>query len=120
VADSIDQLIDDVVVDAYGDDEQLWAFRQVFEDTTTFPFAAQVAGVDIQVTDIDYPGDERRALVAVCERAGERHTVALLDIVPSPTIDAGVRQLIDAYRRWAGAEPLPPHSVRPVGRDGRT
>ena len=30
--DVLDELIKEIVVDAYGDDEQLWAFRQVFED----------------------------------------------------------------------------------------
>jgi hypothetical protein len=28
----IDQLLEDILVDAYGEDEQLWAFRQTFED----------------------------------------------------------------------------------------
>ena len=30
--DELDALIDEIIVDAYGDDEQLWAFRQVLED----------------------------------------------------------------------------------------
>ena len=28
----LDELIEEITVDAYGDDEQLWAFRQAFED----------------------------------------------------------------------------------------
>ena len=30
--EAIDKLIEEITVDAYGDDEQLWAFRQAFED----------------------------------------------------------------------------------------
>jgi hypothetical protein len=29
------ELIEEITVDAYGDDEKLWAFRQVFEDNVT-------------------------------------------------------------------------------------
>jgi hypothetical protein len=114
MADAIDQLIEDVVVDAYGPDEQLWAFRQAFEDTATFPFAATIAGADIDVTDIDYDGDDHRGLLAVCRRDGQSHTVSLLDVVPTPSLTAVTRQLIDAYRRWAGAEPLPRPGGPPV------
>jgi len=35
VADEIDALILEIAVDAYGDDEQLWSFRQWFEDSAT-------------------------------------------------------------------------------------
>jgi len=33
--DELDALIDEIIVDAYGDDEQSWAFRQAFEDELT-------------------------------------------------------------------------------------
>jgi len=36
VPDALDRLIDGITVDAYGDDEQLWAFRQAFEDDVSF------------------------------------------------------------------------------------
>ncbi len=48
MGDSIDDLIEEVIVDAYGPDEQLWAFRQAFEDTAHFPFSGQVVGVDVR------------------------------------------------------------------------
>lgn len=116
MADAIDQLIDDVLVDAHGPDEQLCAFQQAFEETATFPFAGTIAGAAIDVTDIDYDGDDDRGLLAVCRRDGQRHTVSLLDVVPGPSLPAATRQLIDAYRRWAGAEPLPRPSGLPVQR----
>jgi hypothetical protein len=30
--DALDKMIEEITVDAYGDDEQLWSFRQAFED----------------------------------------------------------------------------------------
>ena len=33
----LDTLIEEIIVDAYGDDEQLWAFRQAFEDNAELP-----------------------------------------------------------------------------------
>ena len=38
VADKeVDDLIEEITVDAYGDDENLWAFRQAFEDNVDLP-----------------------------------------------------------------------------------
>ncbi len=77
--DQIDALIEEIVVDAYGAAEQLWSFRQVFEDTARFPFTAEVAGTDVEVIEIDFDGDDRHGLAAICRREGEHHRVALLD-----------------------------------------
>ena len=107
MGDEIDELIDEVTVDAYGEDEQLWAFRQAFEDEARFPFAGRVVGVDVQVESIDYAGEERRGLVAHCRRDRELHSVSLLDVAPIPPVHGQTRRLLDAYRRWSGADPLP-------------
>lgn len=107
MGDAVDDLIEEIVVDAYGDHEQLWSFRQVFEDNARLPFRGRVVGVDVEVTEVDFDGDERRGLVAVCRREGERHTVSLLDVTPAGPLPLETRQLLDAYRRWSGADPLP-------------
>ncbi len=104
--DEIDALIEEIVTDANGPAEQLWSFRQVFEDTARFPFAADVAGTAVDVIEIDFDGDERHGLAAICEREGERHSVALVDITPATSLTSDTRSLIDAYRRWTNAKPL--------------
>ncbi len=114
MSDEIDELIDEVIVDAYGEDEQLWAFRQAFEDEGRFPFTGQVVGVDVQVESIDYEGEERRGLIARCRRDQQLHVTSLLDITPSPPVHRQTRRLLDAYRRWSGADPLPPVAEAPV------
>ena len=35
--EELNDLVDEITVDAYNDDEQLWAFRQVFEDEVALP-----------------------------------------------------------------------------------
>lgn len=79
----------------------------MFEDTARFPFTAEVAGTDVEVIEIDFDGDDRHGLAAICRREGERHSVALLDITPSNSLTSDTRALIDAYRRWSNAKPLP-------------
>jgi hypothetical protein len=73
-----------------------------------------VVGVDIEVLEVDYDGDERRGLVARCRRAGGVHAVSLLDVSPIGPITLSTRELLDAYRRWSSAEPLPARR-HPVG-----
>jgi len=105
VADEIDALIAEIVVDAYGDDEQLWSFRQWFEDSATLPFRATVVGAGVEVLAIDYDGDDRRGLVARCMRDGQKHLVSLLDITPTGSVPTDTARLLAAYRRWAKAGP---------------
>lgn len=116
MGDDIDALIDDVTVDAYGAGEQLWSFRQAFDDTARFPFRATVVGAEVTVTGVDFDGDERRGLVALCQRAGESYTVSLIDITPAGPLPLETSQLIDAYRRWARASALHTAEAQPATR----
>ena len=54
MGDAIDDLIEEVIVDAYGPYEQLCSFRQVIEDTAAFPFVGRIIGVDVVVDEVDY------------------------------------------------------------------
>lgn len=106
MGDVIDELIEEIVVDAYGDYEQLSSFQVAFEEGARFPFRGRVVGVEVEVTGLDFDGDERRGLVALCHRAGEHHTVSLLDVTPTGPLPLATRRLFDAYRRWSGVAPL--------------
>ena len=46
---ALDELIEEITVDAHGEDEQLWAFRQAFEDNVTLPTEGSVVGEPVQV-----------------------------------------------------------------------
>jgi hypothetical protein len=58
------KLIEEITVDAYGDDEQFSAFCQVIEDEVDLPTEGFVIGVPVVVTEIDYDGNEMRGLTA--------------------------------------------------------
>ncbi len=40
----LDEMIEKIIVDAYDDDEQLWAFRQAFKDNVELPADGFVIG----------------------------------------------------------------------------
>jgi hypothetical protein len=42
--EDVDKRIKQITVNAYGDDEQLWAFRQAFEDDVALPVDGFVNG----------------------------------------------------------------------------
>src|SRR3990172_5815773 len=102
----LDELIEEITVDAYGDDEKLWAFRQALEDNVPLPSDGFVIGEPVSVTEIDYDGNERRGLTARCRREdGAEHVVAAADVV-LPQSSSGARH-VAAYRKWLGPEPYP-------------
>jgi hypothetical protein len=103
----LDELIAEITVDAYGEAEQLWAFRQAFEDNIEVPCEATVVGAPVQVLKFDYDGNERRGLTATCRRDdGTKHAVAAADVVMPPGTPGG--RYIAAYRKWMGLAPVRP------------
>ena len=50
---ALDEMIEEIIVDAYGDDEQLWAFQQVFEDDIELPADGFVIGEPVSLLGID-------------------------------------------------------------------
>jgi len=63
---AVDRLLEEILVDAYGEDEQLWAFRQAFVDEMPLPGEGTVIGEAVSVTRIDYDGNPQRGLRATC------------------------------------------------------
>ncbi len=103
----LDQLIEEITVDANSADEQLWAFRQAFEDDIAVPCEATVIGEPVQVMKFDYDGNDRRGLTARCQRAdGTMHVVAACDVLIPAGTPGG--QYVAAYRKWMGLPPLRP------------
>jgi hypothetical protein len=111
----LDRLIEEIVVDAYDDDEQFWAFRQAFEDNVAMPAEAFVVGEPVTVMTIDYDGNERRGLTARCRReAGLEQVIAACDLI-FPEGSTGARY-VAAYRRWLGIELHPQGSLSKTRR----
>lgn len=103
-----ESLLREWLVDAYGDDEQLWALREAAEELVPLPADAHVIGEPVTVTTIDYEGNTLRGLVASVRRPGDpqrSYTVALADVAfPEGSPGALV---VGAYRSWLGLTGLP-------------
>jgi hypothetical protein len=107
----LDDLIEQITIDAYGEDEQLWAFRQAFEENVTTPLNGFVIGEPVSVIEFDYDGNTLRGLTARCRRPdGSEHVVSVADVM-LPKQSIGGRH-IAAYRKWMGLKPLAPETTR--------
>lgn len=111
----LEELIDEIIVDAYGDHEQLCAFQQVMDDEIPLPADGFVIGEPVSVVEIDYDGNEPRGLTARCRREdGSEHVVAASEVM-FPKGSSGERY-IAAYRKWLGLDPYPPIGSIPSRR----
>ena len=109
------ELIDQIITDANGDDEQLWAFRQAFEEHVVLPAEAFVVGEPVTVMRIDYDGNERRGLTARCRREnGSEHEIAACDLIFAE--GSAAARYLAAYRTWLGIDPYPQGSLSPMHR----
>jgi hypothetical protein len=99
-ADSdLDRLIDEIIVDANGEDEQLMGFENAFDEEADFPCPGTVVGEEVEVLSVSVK-NHRRELIATCKRGGRQHDVALLDTEVRG--NSATSRLIAAYRRWLG------------------
>jgi len=111
----IDRLLEEILVDAYGEDEQLWAFRQAFEDEVPLPVEGAVIGEAVSITKIDYNGTPQKGLRATCQKAdGKTYELALAD-VEFPA-ESKAAPYLKAYLKWLGV-PAPRKSRRSVLRE---
>jgi hypothetical protein len=96
----LDELIEQITVDANGEDEELGAFLQAFEDEVALPADASVVGEPVSVMEFDYDGNRLRGLTAKCRRGDETYVISLADVVfPA---DAPGARYVAAYRKWMG------------------
>src|SRR5580658_9966912 len=78
-AQELDDLIREITVDTYNDDEALTGFEVAFDDRVSFPLLGTVVGHEVEVMSVSIPNG-RRELIARCKHGGSRYDVALLDV----------------------------------------
>ncbi len=93
--------IEEIVVDAYGDDEQLGSFECVLDELLPQPAPATVIGEPVELVSVRADGGPL-GLRARCRRNGRTIEVALVDVTLSPAADRELALTIAAYRQWAG------------------
>src|SRR5262249_186887 len=96
----LDKLVEQAIVDAYGDDEQMIGFYSMINDNLALPFTTTVLGVEASVTRVDVPAS---GIVAMWARGPDRQAIPILDLrLPEPPPPGS--EWIAAYRRWAGGQ----------------
>ncbi len=91
-------MIEEVIVDSYGESEQVTGFYTMLHDNLAVPFKTVMLGVEVTVERVDMAADGQ--IVAVCARGKSRQRVPILDLpLPNPPPEGA--EWIDAFRRWA-------------------
>jgi hypothetical protein len=93
----LDELIEEVTVDCYDEEEQVTGFFAVIEDNLALPFTTRILGAEASVAAVEMDDDGR--IKAICERGGERQRIDLIDL-PLPSPPPSGAEWIAAYRRW--------------------
>ncbi len=97
----LDDRIEEIIVDAYGDYEQLASFACVLDELLDVPVSATAMGEAVQLMAIE-DGGSRLGLRATVKRPTGTWTVALVDITVDPVSHPEVAMTVAAYRRWLG------------------
>jgi hypothetical protein len=93
----LEALIEEAVVDAYGDNEQKVGLLTMMQEHLALPFSVSILGAEATVEKVDMTRDGR--IVAVCERNGIRQRIEILDL-PLPKQTPAGAEWIAAYSHW--------------------
>ena len=96
----LDELVEQAIVDAYGDDEQLVGLYTMINDNLALPFTTTVLGVEVNVARVDLTDS---GIVAICARGADRQPISIL-VLRLPVPPPPGSEWIAAYRRWAGGQ----------------
>jgi hypothetical protein len=94
----LNEMIQEAIVDAYGESEQTSGFHTMLEDHLKLPFKTEVLGMQVTVERLSITDDGQ--IVVICSRGGSRQRIPILDL-PLPAPPPMGAEWIEAYRHWA-------------------
>jgi hypothetical protein len=93
----LDELAEEAITDAYGDEEQVSGFYTMMENDLHLPFETEVLGAKVTVEGIDLTDDND--IVAVCRKGKTKQRIGIRELpLPSPAPEGA--EWIAAYRHW--------------------
>ncbi len=94
----LEQLVEEAIVDAYGESEQRIGFFTMIDANLAAPFETEVLGASVTVEGVELTyADE---IVAICRRGGNRQRIPILNLpLPQPPPEGA--EWIEVYRFWA-------------------
>ena len=96
--DDLERMVEEAIVDANDESEQVTGFYTMFENDLELPFNTVVLGAEVTVERVDLTDDDR--IVVVCRRGQKRQRLSILDL-PLPDPRPKGWEWIEAYRHWA-------------------
>jgi hypothetical protein len=94
----LEALIEEAIIDAYGESEQRVGFLTMLEEHLAVPFATEILGTAVRVERVNL--NDADEIVAICRRGRERQMIPLFNL-PLPSPPPAGWEWIDAYRHWA-------------------
>ena len=94
----LEELIEEAIVDAYGESEQRVGFLTMLDEHLACPFTTAILGASVRVERIDF--NDADEIVAICRRGRQRQMIPILDL-PLPSPPPTGWEWIAAYRYWA-------------------
>jgi hypothetical protein len=94
----LDALVEEAIIDAYGESEQRIGFLTMLEEHLACPFLTEILGTSARVERVDL--NDAEEIVAVCRRGRARQLIPILDL-PLPSPPPAGWEWIAAYRHWA-------------------
>jgi Calcium binding len=94
----LEALIEEAIVDAYGESEQRMGFLCILQEHLAGPFSTPVLGELVRVERIDL--NDAEEIVAICRRQRHRQLIPILNL-PLPSPPPVGWEWIEAYRHWA-------------------
>ena len=96
----LDARLDEVLVDAYGDAEQLGSFACVLDELVDGGVPASVLGEPVEVVAVSDEG-LMLGLRAKCRRRDATWEVAFVDVDLASGVERELDLTVAAYKRWA-------------------
>jgi hypothetical protein len=94
----LDALVEEAIVDAYGESEQRVGFLTMIQEHLACPFVTEILGTPARVERVDL--NDAEEIIAICRRGRQRQHIPILDLpLPSPPPEGW--EWIAAYRHWA-------------------
>jgi hypothetical protein len=94
----LDELVEEAIIDAYGESEQCVGFLTMLEEHLAVPFTTEILGTSVRVERVDL--NDADEIVAICRRGTQRQKILILDL-PLPSPPPPGWEWIAAYRLWA-------------------
>jgi hypothetical protein len=94
----LNELIEEAIIDAYGESEQRVGLLTMLEEHLAVPFTTEILGTAVRVERVDLTAAEE--IVAICWRGQQRQRIAILDL-PLPSPPPAGWEWIEAYRHWS-------------------